>query len=297
MEDADSDSTSPREGEDVKLEGVDASVLVKALVQLLKPQKSAEGIDRQSIELVVKAVPPFPKLKGEVANWFDTVEAIMAALSLNAASKHAALTTLIGGERFALVSREARNRREQPEATYEWLKTQVMKTYTEERTVRFLLKRLLARRPEDKEPVEKFRAETEALVRDIHKIFKEASDEQLEEIIADTVIGGLPKPIRIQVKNGLADAKPTTERVEKIVNNIRSEWKNQKEYRTRHRWTYNRRGDESEEDKDVSEEDLFKRRKWETTEGNKREKERRCLGDSKKQSSMLQLSRIWTHQY
>jgi len=102
VEDADSDSTSPREGEDVKLEGVDASVLVKALVQLLKPQKSAEGIDRQSIELVVKAVPLFPKLKGEVANWFDTVEAIMAAL-LNAASKHAVLTMLIGGERFALV--------------------------------------------------------------------------------------------------------------------------------------------------------------------------------------------------
>ena len=99
----------------------------------------------------------------------------------------------------------------------------------------------------------------------------------MEEIIADTIIGGLPKPIQIQVKNGLADAKPTTEQVEKIMNNIHSEWKNQKEfqrYRTRHRWTYNRRGDESEEDEDVSEEDLFKRRKWETTEGNKRERRR-----------------------
>ena len=197
----------------------------------MKPQKSAEGIDRQSIDLVVKAVPPFPKVKGEVANWFDMVEAIMAALLLNAASKHAALTTLIGGERFALVSREAQNRREQPEATYEWLKTQVMKTYAEERTVRSLLKRLLARRLEDKESVEKFRAETETMVRDVHKIFKEASDEQLEEIIADIVIGGLPKHIRVQVKNSLADAKPTTERVERIVNNMRSEGKDQEEPR------------------------------------------------------------------
>ena len=56
-EDTESESRSPSADDKVKLKGVDASVLVKALSQLLKPQKSAEGINRQLIDLVVKAVP------------------------------------------------------------------------------------------------------------------------------------------------------------------------------------------------------------------------------------------------
>ena len=96
----------------------------------------------------MKAMKPFPQNKEEIYRWFDILEPVMKTMCVNDTTKYTALVTLLGRECFSQVSMEAQNKGHEPEATYNWLKEQVIGTFVKKRTVRILMKQILTRRLE-----------------------------------------------------------------------------------------------------------------------------------------------------
>ena len=132
------------ESESTRDSGMEA--LARVLERLIVKNEREDGIDEKKVDLIVKAVKPFPQNREEVCRWFDILEPVIKTMCVNDATKYTALVTLLGGERFSQVSMEAQNKGQEPEATYIWLKEQVVATFSKKRTVRSLMKQILARR-------------------------------------------------------------------------------------------------------------------------------------------------------
>ena len=211
------------ESESTRDSGMEA--LARVLERLIMKNEREDGIDEKKVDLIIKAVKPFPQNREEVCRWFDILEPVIKTMCVNDATKYTALVTLLGGERFSQVSMEAQNKGQEPEATYIWLKEQVVATFSKKRTVRSLMKQILARRLDRNESIEQYRAEIEMQVRQLCDSIKEVADdeEKLTELIGEIMIGGLPRHMRLQVKNSLTGEKFKTENIERVVNNIQTE--------------------------------------------------------------------------